>query len=147
MLSSTPDDLMQQFIESWVIVPENKVNTMRARHLIDRIESSDFDIQLNVISGFHQLLRAIEEESVVRRLVELVGNDGVCDSVVRRIREMTQEPFDIEYQHPRDMALCVLLYVLQWECPDKAQIAAEYVRETPNLFWAAKMVGVVDDMW
>ncbi len=113
---------------------------MNLNDLFNTIESSEFDANINILSGFNTMLRAMENDDVLKQLVvELSESSDNKRRIFQRLLELLPQNPNPEYAHPRDVALAAYLYVLHQVDRHLAHQAAERIRQIPGLWWARRL--------
>jgi hypothetical protein len=113
---------------------------MKLDNLFNTIESSEFDANINILSGFSTMLRALENDDVLMQLVvELSESSDNKRRVFERLLKLLPENPHPEYAHPHDVAVAAYLYVLNQADVELGHLAAEKVVNTPTLWWARRL--------
>lgn len=113
---------------------------MNWEQALSEIESLEFDVRLNVASSLPLFLKAARQEPAVIGLYhELVQNVEVRYTIFRRLSDLSNSSVDPKYENPKDTALAVLLCLLELTSPKFAQIAARFVTNANNCWYAKKV--------
>jgi hypothetical protein len=113
---------------------------MNLDNLLNTIESSEFDANINILSGFNTMLRAMENDDVLNQLiVELRESPDKKRRVFERLLELLPQNPHPQYAHPRDVAVAAYLYSLQQIDGELGHRAAEHVLQTPRFWWAGRL--------
>lgn len=113
-------------------------------NLFEQIESVRFSIQVDIASSFRIFQRALEENETTQMLIRyLQEHPEYIDNVFQRLLDLLDKNDKPEYAHPYDEALAGYLYVLRMVDPQVALRAANYLTQTPKLWWAKKLADLV----
>jgi hypothetical protein len=112
---------------------------MSLQQLAEQIESHEFAIQTNVVSGTRQFFRAIAEQAPVRQLRSEIQSQDLAHELVIRISKLSHQRVDVRYENPFDTAFATYLWVLQSVHPELARVAAEGIVQAPNCFWSSSL--------
>jgi hypothetical protein len=106
----------------------------------DIIESSEFDANINILSGFNTMLRAMENDETIKKLVDKLHNSPAENRLVfQRLQELLPQNPHPEYAHPYDVALAGYLYALNQVDTNIGNQAANQVLSTPKLWWSRRL--------
>jgi hypothetical protein len=112
---------------------------MSLQQLADQIESHEFAIQTNVVSGIRQFFRAVAEQAPVHQLCSEIQSKDSARELVIRISKLSRQRVDVRYENPFDTAFATYLWVLQSVHPELARVAAEGIVQAPNCFWSSRL--------
>ena len=113
---------------------------MNWQEALAQIESSEFDVNVNVVSGMKSFLRAVNSESAVREARHLMLESGETrEEVLGRIRDLAVAEIDLKYENPHDTPLAVLLWLTYYSAPEFANVAAHHAASAPNCWYANKL--------
>jgi len=112
---------------------------MSLQQLAEQIESHEFAIQTNVVSGTRQFFRAIAEQEPVRQLRSEIQSQDLARELVIRISKLSRQRVDVRYENPFDTAFATYLWALQSVHPELARVAAEGIVQAPNCFWSSRL--------
>jgi hypothetical protein len=112
---------------------------MSLQQLIGQIESHEFAIHTNVVSGTGQFFRAIAEQVPANQLRSEIKSPTLARELVIRISKLSRQRVDIRYENPFDTAFATYLWALQSVHPPLARIAAEGIVQAPNCFWSSRL--------
>jgi len=88
------------------------VNT-HLKNLFRKIESSKFDAEVNIASGWSTARNIVARDKNVRELLDLVTKDGSLQrEVLNRIHFLSTTSTNPNYEHPHDVAIASYLMVL-----------------------------------
>lgn len=111
--------------------------------LVEQIESHEFAIQTNVVSGSRLFFRAIAEQPSVRHLCSEMRSQDFARQLVIRISKLSHQRVDVRYENPLDTAFATYLWALQSTHPELARVAAEGVVQAPNCFWSSRLAEAI----
>ncbi|NER35600.1 MAG: hypothetical protein F6J93_16675 [Oscillatoria sp. SIO1A7] len=104
------------------------------------IESRRLDAILNAASSFSLFLKGVHQETATRQLVEeMQKSPRNVWLVLQKTVELSQKKIDLQYQHPWDTALTIYMWALSLVNLEVAGIAAAFVEEADNCWWAKKL--------
>ncbi len=113
---------------------------MSWQQALSEIESTEFDVKLNVVSSMGAFFRAAAKESVVIDLYQSMRESGDAgEEVLGRIYDLSQLAVDPRYENPKDTPLAILLWLTYFTEPAYGQIAANYVDRAPQCWYAKKL--------
>ncbi len=113
---------------------------MNWQEAMAQIESSEFDANLNVVSGMSAFFRAADKEPAVREAYRCLRESGdLREEALDRIYDLAELEVDPRYENPNDTALAVLLWLSYFAFPDDVDIAVDYVSGAPQCWYAAKL--------
>jgi len=101
-----------------------------------RIESLEFDVLVNLASGFKTFLRAAEQEEAVWFLYSALKKPENRKHLLNRILVLGQRDIDERYTNPADTALAVYLWGLELRDWKRAKLAAVIVSEAHKCWWS-----------
>jgi hypothetical protein len=107
--------------------------------LFDRIESQKFSVEINVVSGFTQFIRAIGYSKPVRELMEAIRTPEDGEELLLRTAMLALSDTDPKYENPNDVAVGAYLWVLAVANPSSVNLAAEVVLDCQGFWWARQM--------
>ena len=109
-----------------------------------RIESPEFDAELNVVSGTGSFFQAVAGDSTVRALLEAMDETGFTpEQILGRIYELSMFDPDPRYENPYDTALAVLLWLTAYTDDQLANVGAHYVQLAPRCWYATRLANQV----
>jgi hypothetical protein len=101
------------------------------------LESSEYDVAVNLHSSITAGIRCIQKTDPVRKLVMLGRNSETAyDAILQTMGTHIDAPVDEEYESPLDVCLAALLLVVVEIDPTMASFAAANVLRHPNTWWA-----------
>lgn len=104
------------------------------------IESLKFDVHLNALSGYRTFFKAVSEEpSVIDLRNELETSFSAGEDLLGRIYDLAHIYPDARYENPKDVPLAVYLWLLEMTKPSVAELAAHYVRQAPQCWYADQL--------
>lgn len=113
---------------------------MNWENVLDEIQSPSFDAVLNVVSSTNGFFQAVEEHQTVREaLHQMLDSGEVREDVIGRIYDLTNREIDRNFENPHDTALAVLLWLMHYAANDNVQVAATYVDQAPQCWYAKKL--------
>ena len=113
---------------------------MTWQEALEEIQSAEFDVNLNVVSGTNAFFRAISREPAVIEAFLLMQQSGeLREDVYGRIFGLAQEETDPQYQNPNDTALSVLLWLTRFTAPEIVNVAATLVDQTPRCWYSKEL--------
>jgi hypothetical protein len=107
--------------------------------LFAAVESPEFSVRLNVVSGWVQFIRGLAEAPEVKALMAAVRSPDGAMEVFYRLLEAVSAPHDPTYENPKDVAVAVYLLVLCFADHDLAAVASELALECGGCWWARKL--------
>ncbi len=111
--------------------------------LMDTVESIEFDAQMSVFSGFNSFLRALNENSTITQIKQLLANSRPkYAKIVLRVIDLLAESTDPQFAHPNDVAIASYLYVLS-SSKEFSVLAAEKVLLVSNFMWAKRLAETI----
>lgn len=117
------------------------------------IESLEFDVRMNVVSGCENLKKIVSKSPEYKKLYEdinIPGTQGVLliSDIQVRIMQLCEIESEQQYENPNDMAIFTYLYAIS-ECDYKVDLGyfLEHVFQTLNLFWARKLALELKEIW
>lgn len=107
---------------------------------LDTITSTEFDVDLSVVSGHDHLIRCMLATEAVQKVIEL-GQEKpeALDQVEAKLDELAGESHDPRYMNPQDTALTALLLAIREADPERAQTAATTVSKATGTHDARKL--------
>jgi hypothetical protein len=113
---------------------------MNLNDYFDAVEGSAFDANINILSGFSTMLRALANDEILQGLVsELRESPAHKQLVFQRLLELLPQNPNPDYAHPHDVAVAAYLYVLNQADVELGHRAAEEILSTPKLWWARRL--------
>ena len=113
---------------------------MNWQEALAEIESAEFDINVNVVSGLKAFFRAVDKEPSVKEARRFMMESGECrEEVLGRICDLATTEIDFRYENPHDTPLATLLWITYYEVPQFANLAAHYIAAAPNCWYASKL--------
>ena len=117
---------------------------MNWHEALARIESPDFDANVNAVSGMKAFFRAVDKESSVRGARRNMMESGeIREKALGRICDLAAAEFDSRYENPHDTPLAVLLWLTYYAAPEFADLAAHYTGSAPNCWYANKLAKTI----
>lgn len=110
------------------------------------VYSSEFDTKLNVASGVSAYFRAVQNDSIVIDLLEMVKNsDKLQKDILTHLYAASKLKFNTEYENPNDTAMAVLLWILWSSNFNYAYVGAGYIKNTLQCWYACKLAVCILD--
>ena len=108
--------------------------------VLDDIRSPAFDAALNVVSSTNGFFEAVEQHPTVREAYrQMLGSGALREDAIGRIYDLTNQEIDPRFENPHDTALAVLLWLTTFAANDNVQVAAVYVDQAPQCWYAKKL--------
>lgn len=108
--------------------------------LIGEIGSAQFSAHVNIASDMTTFFVAAREHKAVQALGELLKKDPMLSvRVLREIQRFAEEGMDPRYEHPKDAAMAVLVWLLSFHDMGLAIMAAAVVSQARNTWWTKKI--------
>ena len=113
---------------------------MTWQDVMDEIYSVEFEANLNVVSSSNAFFSALSEDPVVLDAYRRMRQSGdLCEDVLDRLSTLVSEDSDPRFENPNDTPLAVLLWLTAFAAPDSAEMAATWVDEVPQCWYAKKL--------
>ena len=113
---------------------------MNWQEALEEIQSTAFDVNLNVVSGTNAFFRAASREPAVVEAFHLMQHSGeLCEEAFGRIWGLAREETDPQFQNPNDTALAVLLWLTRFTAPELVEYAAGIIDQTPRCWYAKEL--------
>ena len=113
---------------------------MTLREAVQKIESQEFAISMNVASGVGTFFNNLSKDRNVSEVLKAMVESGEArEEILGRLQEMSQMETDRRYEHPKDTALAAFLWLTLFAAPDYSQIAADLVDRAPQCWYAKKL--------
>ena len=117
---------------------------MNLQEALARIESPEFDAELNLVSGSKSFFRAIAGDSMVKILMKSMNETGEGpEQILGRIYDLSMLETDPHYENPNDTALAVLLWLTTYTDSQLANVGAHYVQRAPRCWYATHLANQV----
>jgi hypothetical protein len=117
---------------------------MKLTKTFEYIESLQFAINFSVISGYRIFQQALEEDEMLRALIDYAKRSVTKEArVVNRLRQLAEVKTDPDIEHPHDIALAAYLFVLSKVDAISAYVAAKELPRLPNLWWTQRLAKTV----
>ncbi len=101
-----------------------------------QIEGVHFISEASLASGYNLFKRIVKEDQGFIALRNTVDKEAILE----RLLDLATRPIDMQYQHPNDIPMAAYLLALQDQDSGGVAIdAANEVRKSPNLWYAAKV--------
>ena len=113
---------------------------MNWQEVLNGILSSEFDATLNVVSSTNGFFRAVGEHPTVREAYRQMLESGeLREDAIGHIFDLASKEIDPRFENPHDTALAVLLWLTTFAANDNVQVAAVYVDQAPQCWYAKKL--------
>ena len=113
---------------------------MNWQEALREIQSVEFDVNLNVVSGTNSFFRAVAREpAVIEAYQEMQKSGELREEVLGHIYDLAAQEVDPQYANPNDTPLAVLLWLTYFAAGDLAHIAADRVNHAPQCWYANKL--------
>ena len=113
---------------------------MNWQEALEEIQSVEFDVNLNVVSGTNAFFQAVAQEpAVLEECRELRQSGEVREDALGRIHELVKQETDPRFENPNDTPLAVLLWLTAFAAPDCTKRAAAQVDLAPRCWYAKKL--------
>jgi hypothetical protein len=109
------------------------------KEVMDRVESRAYSATLGVASGYRGFLWAMLQHPDTACLIDQMKTSQDLQQVLLRILVLASQKIDPEYEHPHDIAVAVYLRVLSLKDLEASQVAAVFVQQTPQFWWAQRV--------
>lgn len=121
-------------------VPEGYTVVSRLDALLDRLETVEFDVMVNLASGLQLAVDIAAQQPAVRALVEhLRSHPGEAERLLSRVEALATAPVDQNWRSPYEAALIGMLVVAFDVEPRLGVMAAERARSTPQAPWIPRL--------
>lgn len=121
-------------------VPEGYTVVSRLDALLDRLETVEFDVMVNLASGLQLAVDIAAQQPAVRALVEhLRSHPGEAAHLLSRIEALATAPVDPRWRSPHEAALIGMLVAAFEVEPRLALMAAERARNAPEAPWIPRL--------
>jgi hypothetical protein len=107
------------------------------------IESTEFSVDLNVVSSLASFVNALRSEKAIHLLVREMKSGPLWGEVCRRILHLLKSPFDPGYENPHDTALAAYALSSYWYNAAAGRVAARWVGTAKNTWWAARVSSLI----
>ena len=113
---------------------------MNWKEVLDEIQSGEFDATLNVVSSDSGYFHAVEKHPTVREAYRQMLESGeLREDAIGRIFDLVSEEIDPRFENPHDTPLAVLLWLTAFAANDSVRVAASYVDQAPQCWYAKKL--------
>ena len=113
---------------------------MNWENVLDEIQSPKFDAALNVVSSTNGFFHEVGKHPTVREAYRQMHDSGeVREDAIGRIYDLSRREIDFRYENPHDTELAVLLWLMNYAANDNVQVAAAYVDQAPQCWYAKKL--------
>ena len=113
---------------------------MNWQEALEEIQSVEFDVNLNVVSGTNAFFRTVSQDPVVLETCREMWKSGeVREEVLGRLYDLVREETDPCFENPNDTPLAVLLWLTNFAAPYHAERAAAWVDLAPRCWYAKKL--------
>ena len=113
---------------------------MNWQEAIEEIQSVEFDVNLNVVSGTNAFFRAVAQEpAVLEACRELLQSGEVREDALGRIYDLVKQDTDPRFENPNDTPLAILLWLTTFAAPDYTKRAAAQVDLAQRCWYAKKL--------
>ena len=107
------------------------------------IESHGFSARVNVASDFRTFLRAAAAERATIELARLLKDQETAFRLLRRTLQLAKQGVDFRYEHPRDAAIAVYVWLLATTYQQLGAVASEAAALIPKSWWANTVADAV----
>ena len=113
---------------------------MNWQEALEEIQSVEFDVNLNVVSGTNAFFRAVAREPIVLGIYQEMRESGeLREEILGRVYDLAAQEIDLRYENPNDTPLAVYLWLTYFGAPDFAAMTAVRVDQTPQCWYARKL--------
>jgi hypothetical protein len=113
---------------------------MNIAEALTTIESTEFDVNLNVVSSTSAFFKAAAKQPAVIEINRYLQESGEApEDILGRIYDLARLTVDHRYSNPKDTPLAVLLWLTSANKPEYAALAAQYVDLAANCWYAKKL--------
>ena len=107
---------------------------------LDEIHSTEFDVNLNVVSGTDHFFRAVAREpAVLDAFREMTQSGAAREDALGIISDLVHQETDLRFENPFDTPLAVLLWLTAFAADDYAKMAATLVNSAERCWYARKL--------
>jgi hypothetical protein len=118
---------------------------MNVSELIEHMEAPEFVNKLQLASGSGIFLSILKDDPIYQRLRDLIRRDiFAARQTLSRIKRLADYGFDRRYENPFDVPLAALGLAVS-VVPSYGILAADIIRSAQGLWWASKMLEVIDN--
>ena len=113
---------------------------MNWQEALEEIQSVEFDVNLNVVSGTNAFFRAVAREPIVLGIYQEMRESGeLREEILGRVYDLAAQEIDLRYENPNDTPLAVYLWLTYFGAPDFAAMTAVRVDQAPQCWYARKL--------
>lgn len=114
------------------------------REALAEIEGPYLNYALNVVSSYRHFFKAVAQEPAARKLYSAMLALGEArEEVLGRLQDLAALEIDRRYEHPKDTALAVLLWLIYFSSPEYQLMAADIVDRAPQCWYAKKLARAI----
>ena len=113
---------------------------MNWQEALEEIQSVEFDVNLNVVSGTNAFFRAVSQDPAVMEAYREMQQSGeVREEVIGRLYDLVKQETDPRFENPNDTSLAVLLWLTNFAAHEYAELTAAWVDLAPRCWYAKKL--------
>jgi hypothetical protein len=113
---------------------------MNWQEALEQIQSVEFDVNLNVVSGTNAFFRAVAKEpAVLEAYRQMLASGELREDALGRIYDLANQEVDLRFENPNDTPLAVLLWLTYFGAGDFAPMAAALVDGAPQCWYARRL--------
>lgn len=110
------------------------------------IDGFEFAARLSIASDWRTFVRAARKQPEVQLLAKMLEAPEVQDAIRQRIAAHLAEEVDPAFEHPRDAAIAVYLWLLSFCQPASARFLATKILPMKNLWWGRQFARKLSDL-
>jgi hypothetical protein len=112
--------------------------------LFKQIESSNFDVAISAESSVRRILKVLNSQKSVVKLIDFIRKDHqMAEVVLSRIARLAGTSVDYRYRNKHDVALAAYFYIIMASAPQLFGVAARLVLGAPNTWLTQQLVNLV----
>lgn len=109
---------------------------MNINQVMEKIEDLEFDLRMNIASGYHHFIDILSSDESTVELCSLLHDTDNTARVARRLLDLSSQVYDLEFENSRDVAIATYLWCVYTIDDNIGKYLAEAVLEARNIWWA-----------
>lgn len=122
------------------LLPEDTAVVSQIEALLDRLESTEFDVMVNLASGLQLAVNIAREQPAFRSLVErLKARPSEATRLLSRVNALAKAEIDPRWHSPYEAALLGMLVAAFDVSPSLGVLAARLASGAPEAPWVRRL--------
>jgi hypothetical protein len=114
--------------------------SMQFDELMEIVESLDYSMNINILSGFKILIHWLAKDEILSQLIALAKQSkSHREAIYQRLLQLLPSNPEPDYLHPHDAAITAYLYVLDKTEAAQTEQVIKRILETGQLWWAKRL--------